>query len=150
MDPVARTLAALEAAQDAVLDGDYAALPADLFAGARASRSPNGSTVVSVDYAPDVLAALPASHRHLDLFILEPRSRLGTHFHKRATAHIHVLRGEGQAELDGVTTHIAPGARLTFPAGARHDVRSGEAIVLFVSFQDNPIIQPDGSLDYFT
>lgn len=134
--------------RDALIGGDLSGLAQPAITGHQVHASPNGSTVIAIDLADAVRDALPPDHRHLDLFLLEPDSRLGTHYHRHASALIHIISGTGQAEIDGRRIAFAPGDKLRFPAGSRHDVLSGSAPVLFASFQDNPIIQSDGSLDY--
>lgn len=141
---------AIDAQIPALMRGDCTGLSAPPFAGCSRHRSPNGSTVIAVALQADALAALPESHRWLDLFLLEPHARLGRHYHRHAAAHIRILAGHGALEVDEKTKDFAPGDTAFFPAGARHDVSSREEPVLFQSFQNNPIIQPDGSLDYFT
>jgi mannose-6-phosphate isomerase-like protein (cupin superfamily) len=134
----------------ALLRAEPSALPAPPFMGCELHRSPTGSTVMAMRLDAGTLAAMPPGHRWLDFFLLDAHARLGTHFHRRASAHIHVLSGEGALEVDGQEAPIAAGATGWFPAGSRHDVRAYGGPVLFASFQDHPIIQPDGSLDYFT
>ena len=132
----------------ALLAGGRSGLAVPPFAGHTGLESPNGSTVIALELAPATCAALPPSHRHLDLFLLAPNSRLGSHYHVHASARIHIIAGCGEAVVDGVRTAFVPGDRLRFPCGSRHDVASGDEPVLFASFQDNPIVQPDGTLDY--
>jgi mannose-6-phosphate isomerase-like protein (cupin superfamily) len=146
---VATILRLIEANKAALLRADCSGIPAPPFAGCTAHRSPSGSTVMAVALDEATLAGLPESHQWLDLFLLEPFSRVGTHYHRRATAHTYIIAGHGTVEVDGQGVEFGPGDTALFPAGARHDVISREEPVLFASFQDNPIIQPDGSLDYF-
>lgn len=145
---IERILERVAAHADDILAGRYEALRAPPFAGFALHVSPNGSTVIALQFEAAALAALPASHRSVDLFLLAPHAQLGRHFHRRATAHVHMVRGAATAEVDGEETHLAPGGEACFPARAVHDVRSGSEAVLFASFQDHPILQPDGSQDY--
>lgn len=143
-------LRALDRVRDALLANDLSVLGSPDITDLVCHAAPNGSTVIALTLADTVSTALPPSHRHLDLFLLDPRCRLGTHYHVHATAHIHVLAGDGHAEVDGMHLPFSPGAHLLFPAGSHHDVIANDHRVLFASFQNNPIIQPDGTLDYHT
>jgi mannose-6-phosphate isomerase-like protein (cupin superfamily) len=134
--------------RDAIIAGKYARLNEDPFAGFALNTSPNGSTVIALKLTPEAREALPGDQRHVDLFVLGARKQLGRHYHHHASAQVYFLAGHGIAEIDGVETRIGPGAQLVFPALSVHDVRSGEETVLFASFQDNPILKPDGSVDY--
>lgn len=133
----------------AIIGGDYARLNEAPFAGYTLATSPNGSTVIALKLAPEALSELPASHAHVDLFLLNANARLGAHYHRHASAHIHIVAGRAVAEVDGVAIEAAPGDQAFFPAGSVHDVHAGHEAVLFASFQDNPILQPDGSVDYY-
>jgi quercetin dioxygenase-like cupin family protein len=146
---IRHVLDALAARCDAALAGDYAALRAPPFAGFTLHVSPNGSTVIAIEPAPETRDALAPSHRVIDLFLLEPRAQLGRHFHRHASAHIHILRGRATVEVDGAATDAAPGDEAFFPAGKIHNVIARDEAVAFASFQDHPIIQPGGALDYF-
>jgi quercetin dioxygenase-like cupin family protein len=139
----------LAALCDDVIAGKYDALRAPPFDAYKAHVSPNGSTVLAIAVSAKIRAALPTSHQWLDLFILEPHAQLGRHFHQHASAYIHFLSGRGVADIDGVLSEVAPGDEAFFPAGSIHNVRAGDNFVVFASFQDNPIIQADGSMDYF-
>jgi quercetin dioxygenase-like cupin family protein len=139
----------VDANAEAILSGDFAILNAAPFAGFSTHQSPDGSTVVSVELPAATSAALPASHRRVDLFLLDAHRRLGRHYHRRANAHIHIIRGCAIVEVDGAETSVSPGDKTLFPAHSVHDVRAGDAAVLFASFQDHPILQSDGSVDYF-
>lgn len=134
---------------EAILARDLAVLNAPPFAGYSTHTSPNGSTVITVELVDAARSALPPDQRRLDLFLLDANSQLGRHYHRHANAHIHIIRGRGVTYLDGVETTFAPGDATFFPAMSVHDVRSFADAVLFASFQDNPITQPDGSVDYF-
>jgi mannose-6-phosphate isomerase-like protein (cupin superfamily) len=133
---------------DAIMSGDFSALEAPPFAGFATHTSPNGSTVIAVDLPEATRASLPPTHQCVDLFLLDAHCQLGRHYHRRASAHIHIIRGDAIAHIDGVDTRVSPGDETLFPAGSVHDVRSFSSPVLFASFQDNPILQPDGSVDY--
>lgn len=145
-----RLLRGIDHVRDALLANELSVLGPPDITDVVCHAAPNGSTVIALTLADTVRKALPPNHRHLDLFLLDPGCRLGTHYHVHATAHIHVLAGNGHAEVDGVHLPFSAGAHLLFPAGSRHDVIANDHRVLFASFQDNPIIQPDGSLDYHT
>lgn len=119
------------------------------FAGAQAQKAPNGSTVITVAIAEEMSEKLPASHRHIDLFLLEPARELGAHFHKLATAHVYGVDGSGTAMVGDQRLQMAKADKAVFPAGLIHNVVTGPDHFLFASFQDQPIIQEDGSLDYF-
>jgi quercetin dioxygenase-like cupin family protein len=119
------------------------------FAGAQLHRAPNGSTVISLRLEPSVLGSMPESLQHVDLFVLEPESELGAHFHKQATAHVFGLAGEAVATVGPTRLRLAPHCKVVFKAGEIHNVKSASETVLFASFQDSPIILSDGTLDYF-
>lgn len=119
------------------------------FAGAQLHRAPNGSTVISLRLEPSVLGSMPESHQHLDLFVLQPESELGAHFHKQATAHVFGLAGEAVATVGPTRLRLAPDCKAVFKAGEIHNVQSADETVVFASFQDSPIILSDGTLDYF-
>lgn len=119
------------------------------FAGAEAQTAPNGSTVITVAVTEAMSEQLPASHRHIDLFLLEPARELGAHFHKMATAHVYGVDGSGTAIVGEHRIEMGRGDHAVFPAGFVHNVATGPNHFLFASFQDHPIIQQDGSLDYF-
>jgi mannose-6-phosphate isomerase-like protein (cupin superfamily) len=146
---IERVLDGLAAHADAILRGDYTTLRQPPFAGFALHVSPNGSTVIALEPLATTRDALPPSHRCIDLFVLEPHAQLGRHWHRHASAHIHMLRGHGVVEVDGDAIAAAPGDQALFPAGTVHNVIAGAETVLFASFQDVPIIQPDGALDYF-
>src|SRR5262249_31521889 len=117
--------------------------------GCTTSTSPNGSTVISLALTPEARGKLPPDQRVVDLFVLGPRNQLGRHSHRHSSAHVHFVSGHGVAELDDAWMQVGPGDALFFPALSVHNVRSGEETVLFASFQDHPILQPDGSADYY-
>lgn len=119
------------------------------FTGAKTIKAPNGSTVVTLDLAESILVELPPSHRHIDLFLLEPHRELGAHFHKHATAYIYGIDGNGTAHVGAEKIYLGKWGKAVFPAGGIHNVMTGDEPFLFASFQDHPIIQQDGSLDYF-
>jgi quercetin dioxygenase-like cupin family protein len=139
----------IDANAEAIMSGDFASLNAAPFAGFSTHKSPDGSTVITVELPEAARAALPASHRRVDLFLLDANCRLGRHYHRHASAHIHIMRGRAVAEVDGAETSVSPGDKTFFPANSVHDVRAGDTAVLFASFQDHPITQSDGSVDYF-
>ena len=119
------------------------------FAGAQLHKAPNGSAVISLQLEPEVFEKMADSHRYLDLFVLEPRSELGAHFHKLTTAHIYGISGEAIATVGLTRKTLLPEVSLVFNAGDIHNVQSDNETVVFASFQNFPIIQPDGTLDYF-
>ncbi len=146
---IERILDILSAHRAELLSGAYDVLCARPFMDFGLHASPNGSTVIAVEMSAETRAALPPTHQHLDLFLLEPRAELGAHFHHHASARIHILSGSGVAEVDGAALAVAPGDALDFPVTKIHNVRSGDEAILFASFQDHPILRPDGSVDYF-
>lgn len=146
---IRQVIESLTARCDAVLAGDYEALRAPPFVGFTLHVSPNGSKVIALEPVAATRDALPASHRVIDLFLLGAAAQLGRHYHRHASAHIEMLRGDAIVEVDGAATHVAPGGTAFFPAGKVHNVIAKDELVVFVSFQDHPIIQADGSLDYF-
>lgn len=148
-EPISALLQTLSAHSAAIVAGDYSVLRANVFAGFTEHVSPNGSTVLAIELTPAARESLPPSHIWLDLFLLEPNSQLGAHYHRHASAHIHMLAGTAIAEVAGEAIAVNPGDAAYFPAGSIHNVTSNEAFVLFASFQDHPILQPDGSVDYF-
>lgn len=147
--PISALLQTLTTHTAAILAGDHTALRHAPFAGFTEHVSPNGSTVLAIQLTPATLEALPPSHKHLDLFLLDPQSQLGAHYHRHASAHIHMLAGSATAEVAGEARVVSPGDTAHFPANAVHNEKSNEAPVLFASFQDHPILQPHGSVDYF-
>jgi quercetin dioxygenase-like cupin family protein len=142
-------LDSIAAHTDAIMSGDFTALEAPPFAGFSTHTSPNGSTVITVEVPAQTRQKLAPSHRRIDLFLLDANCQLGRHFHRLASAHIHIIRGRAVAEIDGKETSVAPGDETYFPAQSVHNVCSGDEAVLFASFQDHPILQNDGSVDYF-
>lgn len=119
------------------------------FVGARVHKAPNGSTVITVTITEAVLEQLPASHRYIDLFLLEPARELGAHYHKLATAHVYGVDGSGTAIIGGQLIELGRANKAVFPAGVTHNVLTGADFFVFASFQDHSIIREDGSLDYF-
>lgn len=119
------------------------------FVGAKVQKAPNGSTVITIAITEGVLEQLPASHRYIDLFLLEPARELGAHYHKLATAHVYGVDGSGTAIIGGQLIELGRANKAVFPAGVTHNVLTGADFFLFASFQDHSIIREDGSLDYF-
>lgn len=147
---ISELLGLFERHASAIFGGDLSFASVAPFAGAHAQIAPNGSTVITLDLNATALDLLPASHRHIDLFLLEPNRELGAHYHKQATAHIYGIDGSGIAIVAGQSTPVGRADQAIFPAGQVHNVVTGAEHFLFASFQDYPIIQEDGSLDYYT
>jgi mannose-6-phosphate isomerase-like protein (cupin superfamily) len=131
-----------------LLAGEHACLLGPLVSGIAANIAPNGSTVVALTLAADAPGRLADAHQWLDLFILGADARLGAHYHRHASANILIVSGSGTALIDGAAVPVQPGDECRFPAGSVHYVCADGQPMLFLSFQDHPILAADGTLDY--
>lgn len=110
----------------------------------------NGSKVITLSYTEAGQKNAPPSAKHVDIFILQKSCELGEHFHKNATAQIKVINGQGTATIEQEKQRFTVHSELTFPANSIHNVKADDAEpVVFISYQDNPILQDDGTLDYY-
>lgn len=134
--------------KDAILRGDFEKLVSLSFCGFELHDEGDGEYIVTLKLKDDVLAQLPDTHKHIDIFILPAQQNLGAHYHVNVNAEIEFLQGHGTAHIDGKDTPFQPGTTARFPAGVVHDVIAGDQTVVLVSYQDNPIIKPDRTLDY--
>jgi mannose-6-phosphate isomerase-like protein (cupin superfamily) len=131
-----------------VLAGDYACLLGLLVQDVSANIAPNGSTVVALTLHAAAQRRLADCHQWVDLFVLGANARLGEHYHRHASASIIIVNGSGTALIDGTAVPVQAGEQCRFPAGCRHDVHADSQPMLFLSFQDHPILAADGTLDY--
>ncbi len=131
-----------------LLAGDHGCLLGPLVGGITVNVAPNGSTVVALALAADAPGRLADAHQWVDLFILGANARLGAHYHRHASATILIIGGSGTAVVDGAAVPVQPGDMCRFPSGSVHDVCADGAPMLFLSFQDHPILAADGTLDY--
>ena len=132
-----------------ICHGDLSFAADEPFVGAQSQQAPNGSTVITLNIIEGGINEMSPSHRHIDIFLLEPHRELGAHFHQHATAHVYGIDGCGTAMIGQQCIALGRSDKAIFPAGVVHNVITGESHFLFASFQDHPIIQVDGSLDYF-
>jgi mannose-6-phosphate isomerase-like protein (cupin superfamily) len=63
---------------------------------------------------------------------LEPGQETDRHYHARAEEIYVVLDGEAEMEVEGDRGRVGPGDAILIPAGARHQIRAGEAPVRFL------------------
>lgn len=131
-----------------LLAGDHACLLGPLVGNITVNVAPNGSIVVALTLGAGSQGRLADAHQWVDLFILGADARLGAHYHRYASASILIVSGSGTALIDGAAVPVQAGDECHFPAGSVHDVYADGQPMLFLSFQDHPILAADGTLDY--
>lgn len=134
-----------------ILAGDFAKFFVGYFERFSVHEEARGKTVVTLHYRKDKLAEIPAHARNVDIFILKSGQALGPHYHKHASAQIHFLSGAGRALIAESWMPYTSDTQTAFPAGVVHDVAANTdaPTTVFISLQDQPILKPDGTLDYF-
>jgi mannose-6-phosphate isomerase-like protein (cupin superfamily) len=78
---------------------------------------------------------------------LEPGQATERHYHARTEEIYFLLEGEGEMEVDGERRHVAPGDAVLIPAGARHQVRAGDAQLRFLCCCAPPYSHDDTFFD---
>jgi quercetin dioxygenase-like cupin family protein len=146
---ISQILNVFERSASEICRGDLSFAEQAPFVGTKVQKAPNGSTVITVAITEAVLDQLPASHRYIDLFLLESGRELGPHHHKLATAHVYGIEGSGTAVIGDQSIELGRADKAVFPVGVTHNVVTGDDFLLFASFQNHSIIREDGSLDYF-
>lgn len=66
----------------------------------------------------------PDAAQTLGLVYILPGQKNPLHFHPNCEELLYVLSGECDHSLDGAVHHLAAGAMIRIPAGARHDARN--------------------------
>lgn len=137
--------------RDQILSGQYMPLVVNGFRNYVKSTFDNGEKIVSLLLSSTKESEVPAECRFIDIFFLPAGEELGAHLHEKATAQIAVMQGSGKALIGDEVIPFETGDTLTFPKGVVHNVlaHEGEELV-FISFQDSPIPQEDGTFDFKT
>jgi mannose-6-phosphate isomerase-like protein (cupin superfamily) len=92
-------------------------------------------------------AAGGAANQSLAEAELAPGRETQRHYHA-ATEEIYVLlAGSAEMEVDGARASVAPGDAILIPAGARHQIRAGEAGVRFLCCCAPPYSDEDTFFD---
>ncbi|MAS86411.1 MAG: hypothetical protein CMH30_00325 [Micavibrio sp.] len=140
---------AFNANRDRILNGEYGLLLGRCFSTFTVLEEEQGKKVITLMYNDGIAETMPKQAQHVDVFILDAGASLGEHFHEHATAEITVLFGRGTAHVGPFRLKIGPASEVLFQSSVIHDVRNkSPETMVFISLQDNPIIQADGKIDY--